>query len=167
MADFLTAYENGILAEGGYVLTNHKTDTGGMTYAGISRKWHPNWPGWKFVDEGKIPPTQLVREFYFQEFWRKIQGDLIEDQAIADSIFNFAINADWQVAVKIVQVLLGTTPDGVMGPKTLQALNGYDKAHFHKDFALGKIARYAEICNRNRAQTVNLLGWVNRTLKEL
>ena len=32
---------------------------------------------------------------------------------------------------------------------------------------LTKVSRYAEICNRDRTQSKFLLGWINRTLKEL
>jgi hypothetical protein len=32
---------------------------------------------------------------------------------------------------------------------------------------LAKMARYAEICNKNRTQVKFLLGWLNRTLKGL
>jgi len=167
MADFDRAFANGMEAEGGYQLTNHKTDTGGQTYAGISRKWHPNWAGWAAVDAGKIPQTSLVRDFYREEFWEKLQGDRIENQAVAESIYNFAINADWKVAAKLVQVLVGVAPDGQLGPVSIAALNGFPDAVFHTQFALAKLARYATICNNNRAQTANLLGWVNRTLKEL
>ena len=43
--------------EGGYV--NDKDDRGGETYRGVSRRYHPNWSGWKIVDEYKqMQPTQ-------------------------------------------------------------------------------------------------------------
>lgn len=46
MADFLQAYESMIRNEGGYTLHTVAGDRGGMTYAGIARNFHPNWPGW-------------------------------------------------------------------------------------------------------------------------
>ena len=63
MADFLQAFESMIRNEGGYKLHSVEGDRGGMTYAGIARNFHPNWPGWAAIDAGDIPDTELVRQF--------------------------------------------------------------------------------------------------------
>jgi hypothetical protein len=62
---------------------------------------------------------------------------------------------------------VGVVPDGAIGPRTLAALNGCDPELFALKYALAKVSRYAEICNRDRTQSKFLLGWINRTLKEL
>lgn len=77
MADFLPAFENVVLNEGGYKLTDIKQDRGGQTYAGISRKFHPHWPGWSYIDRGQVPPVSLVRAFYKEEFWDRLRCDEI------------------------------------------------------------------------------------------
>ena len=41
------------------------------------------------------------------------------------------------------------------------------RRHIGLKYALAKVSRYAEICNRDRTQSNFLLGWINRTLKEL
>lgn len=167
MADFLKAYERTIANEGGYKLTNIAGDRGVMTYAGISRRFHPSWPGWLQIDAHQVPSSSLVREFYKAEFWDKVRGDQIESQRIAESIYDFAVNADWRVAAKVAQVVVGVTPDGSIGDRTVAALNAADPAVFCLAFALGKLRRYADIVNRDRSQAKFLLGWVNRTLQEL
>ena len=58
-------------------------------------------------------------------------------------------------------------PDGSIGHRTLAALNSYNPELFVCKYALAKVSRYAEICNRDRTQSKFLLGWINRTLKEL
>lgn len=166
MATFLPAYEQVILIEGGYVLHDVKNDRGGQTYAGISRKNWPAWGGWKFIDRGETPPTPLVREFYRELFWNTIKGDEIADQAVATSVYSCAVNMGTKVATRLVQVVVGTTPDGDFGPRTLSALNAYDPALFLAKFSIAKMARYAEIVRRDRSQGVFLLGWLNRVLKE-
>ena len=60
---------------------------------------------------------------------------------------------------------VGTTPDGRIGPKTLQALNEADPESFVLAYALAKVARYRDIVMRDRSQLKFLLGWINRTLK--
>lgn len=59
MADFNKAHLEVMGNEGGYA--NNPADSGGETYKGIARKFHPAWPGWKMVDDLKrslpVPPA--------------------------------------------------------------------------------------------------------------
>jgi hypothetical protein len=50
---------------------------------------------------------------------------------------------------------------------TLQKFNKVEPEAFKKAYALAKITRYADICNKNRTQSKFLLGWINRTLSGL
>lgn len=166
MADFLPAFEKMIVAEGGYKLTDIANDKGGQTYAGISRKFHPDWQGWKAVDIGQIPSSDLVRGFYRQNFWEVVRGDSIMRQDIAESLFSFAVNAGQGTAIKLAQIVAGVTPDGAIGPKTLLAINEMDADYFRAAYALAKVARYRDIVQRDRTQIKFLMGWINRTLKD-
>lgn len=170
MADFSPAFERMIQNEGGYRLVNIAADRGGQTYAGIARNFHPNWPGWRFVDNQQMENLELsalVRDFYRVQFWEKISGEQIPNQVVAESIFDFCVNAGVSTGIKLAQIVVGAVPDGRLGPVTLAKLNDMDPAVFVLKYALAKIARYAEICNKNREQSKFLLGWINRTVKEL
>lgn len=166
MADFLLAFESMIRNEGGYTLHNVAGDKGGMTYAGIARNRNPSWPGWAAIDRGEIPLTQLVRDFYWEGYWQPIRGDEIADQVVARNVFDFAVNAGVATAVRLAQIVAGTTPDGAFGPKTLAAINAMDPEKFVLTFALAKLARYRDIVTKDRTQQKFLLGWINRTLRE-
>lgn len=167
MADFLPAYEKVLLAEGGYKLTDIANDRGGQTYAGISRKFHPNWTGWAFIDRGETPPTALVREFYKAEFWDRVRGDDISDQHTAELLYDFAVNAGVSTTVKLAQIVAGCTPDGKIGPKTLEAWNSIESRMFSLSFSIAKITRYRDIVARDKTQLKFLMGWINRVLKGL
>lgn len=171
MADFLPAFEAMIQAEGGYVLHNVPGDRGGQTYAGIARNFNPDWEGWEFIDRRETPPTPMVRNWYHTNYWLPIMGDHIVSQKIATSIFSFAVNSSApkrpSVAIKLAQLVVGATPDGEFGQRTLQALNAYDPEKFIMAYALAKIARYRDIVARDRTQLKFMLGWVNRTLKDI
>ena len=170
MADFNAAFEKMIADEGGYVLHNVAGDTGGMTYAGIARNKNPNWPGWNLIDHDATSNpllTGMVRNFYKVEFWDRIRGDEIANQVVAESVFNFGVNTGMGVAVKLAQLIVGATPDGAVGNVTLQKFNNVEPESFKKAYALAKITRYADICNRNKTQSKFLLGWLNRTLSGL
>jgi lysozyme family protein len=169
MADFNPAFERMIHDEGGYQLTDIAGDLGGQTYAGIARKMNPDWIGWTLVDRREFGAslTAMVRDFYRARFWRPIRGDEINEQAIAESIFNFAVNTGLGPAVKIAQVIAGATPDGSIGGKTVELLNQCTAKGFVPSYALAKIRRYSDICNRDRSQSKFLLGWINRSLSGL
>jgi lysozyme family protein len=161
---FETAYDKMIIDEGGYILHTIPGDAGGTTYAGIARNKNPQWEGWTFIDNKETPPTELVREFYKVNFWDRIKGDEL-NPAIAQSIFNFGVNAGVSVAVKLAQIVAKTAPDGVIGAKTISALNGMSEEMFVAHYALAKIARYRDIVQRDRTQIKFMLGWLNRALR--
>jgi len=169
MADFGPAFEKMLHDEGGMQLTDIPGDRGGMTYAGIARNPNPDWPGWALVDRKEFGGslTPMVRDFYHTNYWARIRGNEIRDQQIAETIFNFAVNTGTGVAIKLAQVIVGATPDGGIGPKTVELLNQCTPEKFVSSYALAKIQRYASICNRDRGQSKFLLGWINRTLAGL
>ena len=178
MAEFLPCYEDMIRDEGGYQLHRVKGDTGGDTYAGIARNKNPQWDGWAFIDRGEIPPTPMVRDFYYTGWWLPIRGNEIADQGAASTIFNFAVNTTtWSkpaLAIKLAQIAARVTPDGVFGEKTLAAINALDGELFELRYFLAKMTRYAELANKDKARidwgksTAKkfLGGWLNRAIKE-
>lgn len=166
MADFQPAFERMIRDEGGYVLHDVPGDRGGQTFAGIARNMHPKWPGWAAVDSGGAPSAQMVRDFYKQTFWDDMRGDELVHQAVASDIFNFYVNTGRPAKV-LAQLVVGTTPDGAIGPRTVAALNEVDPEKFVLAYAIAKITRYRDIVTRDRSQMKFLLGWINRTLNGL
>jgi len=154
--------------EGGFKLTNITGDPGRQTYAGISRRYHPNWAGWLYIDVGDLGNPALpglVKEFYEETFWDRINGDVIWDQTMAESVYDFAVNAGPVIAIKLAQKVLGVAADGIVGPVTSSAINLADAESFSERYALAKMAWYAAICRKNRGQKKFLLGWINRVLK--
>lgn len=170
MAAYEPAFEKMIINEGGYKLVNIPGDSGGQTFAGIARNYHGSWKGWNYIDSNDLTNPKLinsVKSFYKSKFWNLINGDKINNQKIAELIFDFAVNAGVRTSAKIAQGIINAEMDGVIGPKTLAKLNNYDSEKFLLKFALAKVSRYAQICNKNKTQSKFLLGWINRTIKEI
>lgn len=167
MADFKAALLVTLAHEGGYALSARPDDPGGATYAGISRVNHPTWAGWALVDRGVTRGARLealVEEFYLLHFWDPIHGDEIQDQRIATSLLDYAVNVGLRTGVRHLQSLLGVKADGVVGPITIAALNLADVSVLVRMFALEKIRHYVRLCDRSAALRVFLLGWVRRSL---
>jgi len=175
MADFNKAFEITMKAEGGYV--NDPDDPGGETYKGIARSRNPKWQGWVNVDilknKRNFPENlgkdndlqEKVKALYEANYWDKIQGDMIEDQDIAESIFDFAVNAGPRTSSKLAQITVQAEPDGVIGPKTLDKINADDTRAFLAVFALAKIGRYVNICEKRKESRKYFFGWIRRTLE--
>lgn len=166
MADFLQSFERTLINEGGYVLHNVKHDRGGQTYAGIARNAWPKWHGWKYIDNGDTPPAEAVHGFYRTNFWEPLRLTEVASQDVAHNVYDFAVNAGVATSAKLAQIVVGVTPDGRFGPKTLGAINAAQPDLFVARFALAKLARYEQIVSRDRTQGKFLLGWVRRVLKE-
>lgn len=182
MAEFEPCYEKVIRLEGGYSLHEVAGDRGGMTYAGIARNAWPQWAGWEKIDANEYDAelTRMVRPFYREEYWDRILGDDIKSLEAAYHIYAFSINAGLKVAVRIAQRVVGATPDGIFGPKTLARVNEMiedekDERIFVVTYSLFKIFRYKDICLNDPWRTSDrivsnekfLCGWINRVQKGL
>lgn len=63
-------------------------------------------------------------------------------------LFEFAVNGGLKKAIKIAQVVSGVVPDGVLGPKTLEALNNIEEERFVANFTLARIKHYLDLANK-------------------
>ena len=175
MAEFKKALALVLRNEGGYV--NDPDDAGGETYKGIARNRNPSWSGWIRVDvlkSGRGFPENLnsdnalqaaVSELYEVKYWHRVQGDDIESQDVAQSIFDFAVNAGVVASSKLAQYVCGAIVDGVIGQQTLGQLNAMSPAAFLTRFSLSKIARYVQICEKNPKMRKYFFGWTRRVLE--
>lgn len=151
--------------EGGFVLSNDATDPGGMTFAGISRRYHPRWLGWPLIDAG-VPATDaalrgLVKQFYLVEFWQRINGENLPAR-IAMQVFDMAVNSDPADAARALQTAIGTVAvDGVIGPKTCAAAQVQDTARLLLRFFAQRLYHYTTKPSR-QAWLDNGRGWTNR-----
>ena len=171
MAKFELAFEKMIENEGGYKLHKVEGDKGGLTYAGISQVYNPTWEGWKNIDnKSENELTPMVKTFYNNIFWNPINGEKINSQKIANSLFDFAVNAGVRNAVKILQRIIGVKDDGIVGPITLRAINKSTKdgenmlSHV---YTLNKLSYYNAICNHDKTMVKFLFGWTNRSFRML
>lgn len=157
--------------EGRYANDPH--DSGGETYAGVARLKHPDWAGWKILDEAKLRNEKLngdalfarmlqtLQTFYRFQFWNAIYGDSFKDQPLADFLFACAVNMGVKQAIKLLQRAIGTPADGILGPRSMALLNSGSPdilgrfAENVRDFYEKAIAAHPE-----KARYRN--GWMNR-----
>jgi len=166
LAQFKPAFEKTFKNEGYLKVTNQEHDFGGETYAGISRRYHPEWVGWGIMDVlGKPPGLPVIQSFYRKNFWNVIKGTFIESQEIAEAIYDYAVNVSPVDAIKTAQRILGVAVDGIVGPKTLKALNRASVSSFLLKYTLLKIKYYTQVCEKDHSQRKFLVGWLKRALQ--
>lgn len=175
MADFEKAFELVMKNEGGYV--NDPDDPGGETYKGVARNRNPSWPGWIRIDilrqkrgfpancETDRELQNEVGDLYQVNYWHKVRASQIDSQAVAQSVFDFAVNAGPITSAKLAQYVCGAKVDGVIGAETLGKINDMDETFFLAQFALAKLARYVHICERNPKSKKFFYGWSRRVLE--
>ena len=195
-ADFSEALELLIELEGGYVRHNHATDRGGDTWAGICRKWWPDWEGWEILD-GTSPRGDydiadgsalgnhvmaLTADFYRDQYWDPLLcADL--PHSLATALLCDAVNRGRRRAVRDMQASVaevcvrngfaGPAVDGWMGPATVaavQAVNGRPEWDDTLTAYHRRVCRfYAHIASDEGAgdpDALNLKGWLARADKE-
>jgi len=105
--------------EGGYV--NHPKDPGGETNLGVTKRVYEEFGGTKDMKDLTV---EDVAPIYKKGYWDKLKCDNLPG-GLDLCIFDFGVNAGPGRAAKYLQTMIGTTPDGGIGPMTLQALANY------------------------------------------
>lgn len=152
--------------EGGYA--NTKDDNGGETFAGITRKYHPELKIWKSIDKEKnkkaYKPTedefQEIYQIYYLKYYSKVNADFLTDERLAYSLFDFAVNAGVVTAVKTLQKILGITVDGKCGQQTISTSNA--QSHVFTKFVEARKCYYNSIVEKNPSQKKFQKSWLRR-----
>ena len=85
----------------------------------------------------------------------------VEDKNSALHIFDFAVNTGISRAIKTAQRLSGVNVDGVMGPKTIEAINKLGHV-FTERYIAARKEYYTYLSNMKPQLGKFLQGWLNR-----
>lgn len=110
--------------EGGFV--DHPKDPGGMTNLGVTRR---NWENYLGRDVSEADMRSLtpdrVKPFYKALYWDKIKGDQLPS-GVDYAAFDLAVNSGPVKAAKLLQEISGVPVDGLIGPRSLDAIHACD-----------------------------------------
>ena len=152
--------------EGGFV--NDPDDLGGATNMGVTiGAWKSC--GYDKDGDGDIDVDDLhlltredvVNRVLKPHYWDRWKADLIQDQSVANILVDW-VWASGAHGIKIPQRLLGVTVDGIVGPKTIAAVNAKNPREL---FDMIKIARFdfiEDICLQRPTNNKFKRGWMNR-----
>ena len=152
--------------EGGFV--NDPDDLGGATNMGVTIS---TWKqvGYDKDGDGDIDVDDLhlltredvVNRVLKPHYWDRWKADDIKSQSVANILVDW-VWASGAHGIKIPQRLLGVTVDGIVGPKTIAAVNARNPREL---FDMIKIARFdfiEDICRKRPANNKFKRGWMNR-----
>lgn len=150
--------------EGGFV--NDPDDLGGATNRGVTLATYMQYCRNKGYPVPTVERLKNLSDHEWTEilktmYWDRWKADQIESQSVANILVDWAW-ASGNYGIKIPQQLLGVTVDGIVGLKTLEAVNSRNSREL---FDMIKIARFdfiEDICRKRPANNKFKRGWFNR-----
>lgn len=151
--------------EGGF--SNHPADKGGATNMGVTiAVWKKQ--GYDKDGDGDIDTDDLrlitdadAKAVFKRCYWDRWQGAKIRDQSVANILVDWVWGSG-VYGVKIPQMLLGVKTDGVVGPKTLAALNAREPMALFDSLKNARQKYLQRICECTPSNRLFLKGWLRR-----
>lgn len=160
MAEFKKYAPRLLQFEGGYVY--HPADHGGPTMSGVTLDTYRQFYGkQKTVEDLKKISQDEWQTIMKDGYWDKCKADAIKSQSVAEIMVDWCVNSGTK-GIRKVQEIAGTIPDGVVGPKTIAAINSHDPMELFNRIWQGRYHFYNSIVKNNPSQKVFLNGWMNR-----
>lgn len=152
--------------EGGYA--NDPDDPGGATNRGVTiGTWRQvgydkDGDGDIDVDDlKKITVADAVNRVMKPHFWDRWKADQIKSQSVANIVVDW-VWASGKHGITEVQKILGVKVDGIVGPKTLGALNAQDPRALFDHIKRARL-RFIDTVIKNRPTSEKYRkGWTRR-----
>ena len=147
--------------EGGFA--NHPSDPGGATNSGVTLSTFRSVYGKNKTVQDLKNMTMEQWEYIFKtSFWDRWCADEIDNQSIANLLVDW-LWASGVYGIKYPQEVLGVKTDGIVGLKTLAAINYYPNKNELFEKLWNRRKKHFEDIVRNRPQSkVFLKGWLRR-----
>lgn len=157
-----------VLAREGSEYTDRAADKGGPTKYGITQgTLSKYWNRPASIADVQDMTEALARAIYLELFWTRPGLYVIEDQDLADLVFDAGVQHGPARAIEWLQGAAGLPVDGVIGKQTHDLLDnlgvGTAKVRaYYRAVLAERISFYGEIISDNPREYVNAHGWCNR-----
>src|SRR5260370_21170855 len=148
---FETAVDFILSVEGG--LVNDLSDPGGLTKFGISQRAYPE------LNIRDLTP-EAAKAIYRKDYWDRCCCDRLP-AGLAFIVFDSAVNQGVTASIRMLQLSLNVTQDGVIGPATLAAAAAQTSATIIAEMIARRSVAYA----MSPLAARDGLGWFRRLAK--
>lgn len=145
---------------------NDPDDLGGATMCGVTLATFAEYCRRKGYPRPTIMRLKAIKykewlEILKTMFWDKWKADQINNESIA------LILVDWvwgsgKYGITIPQKAIGVTADGIVGPKTIAAVNAKDPKQLFDLIRKERLAYIERICRSRPTNLKYKRGWLNR-----
>lgn len=145
---------------------NDPDDLGGATMCGVTLATFAEYCRRKGYPRPTIVRLKAIKykkwlEILKTMFWDKWKADQINNESIA------LILVDWvwgsgKYGITIPQKAIGVTADGIVGPKTIAAVNAKDPKQLFDLIRKERLAYIERICRSRPTNLKYKRGWLNR-----
>lgn len=160
--------------------SDNRNDPGGITRYGISirfiRSLDPaTLKRYGLMDYPDNPekmaslPWETAYRLYEGEFWQHAPFGEIPSQKLCNDVFDSAVNQGIGNAIKCLQRAVwassggsAITEDGIMGPKTIQAVQKCAQRELNAAFRAERAWHYRKVAELNPQCKIFLKGWLRR-----
>lgn len=150
--------------EGGFV--NDPDDLGGATNRGVTIGTYATYCKKKGYPAPTVERLKNLSEKDWAEilktlYWDRWKADNIASQSVANILVDW-VWASGVNGIKIPQKLLGVTVDGIVGAKTLTAVNARNPKELFEEIKEARVQFIEDICRKRPANNKFKKGWLNR-----
>ncbi len=133
---------------------DNPADPGGATNMGITQA---DMTG---INIAELTVTQ-AETYYDEHYWKSLYSE-IEDQFVANKLFDMGVLFGVGTAVQMLQGILKLTVDGVFGPQTLAAVNGADSFSLLVAYKTVLVQHAINIGAEHPEEREFVVGWMRR-----
>ncbi len=147
--------------EGGF--TDDENDRGGKTKYGIIEEEARQFG---YTGDMRNLTKDFAKNIYLKKYYLGNKLDKILNDKVALSIFDWAVNSGRR-GIKKAQIVANKfgaslIVDGIIGNKTLEAINNINPEAFLKEYHEMQRTFYKNLAAKDRTQEDFLKGWLNR-----
>lgn len=158
---FTSAFPFILKEEGGYA--NDPSDSGGATNRGVTQNTYDSFRESEGFEKRSVQYlTKAETSKIYSGIWESCKASLLPT-GLSLVHFDFAVNAGNKQAAKVLQRAVDVDDDGIIGPKTLEAVKKKNVEDAIEDYSEFRRIFYRGLATARPKDIKFLKGWILRT----
>lgn len=145
--------------EGGFV--HHGDDAGGPTNLGITANVYNRYRRRRKLPQQSVAlcTEQEARDIYRTEYWERFVCDVLPEPV---DLVHFDTSVLFSKPIQFLQAMAGSTVDGILGPKTLEAVQAHDPKDLARAMVCARMGAHVYSVVTRPRNAAFIAGWLNR-----